>query len=73
MDTSCPSLDEQALALLTWLTRTSTTYHLWPAITRRGHLMLLALMSKPPSLAYLASLSKLGRPPHRSYEQMFCS
>ncbi|GMN65037.1 hypothetical protein TIFTF001_034111 [Ficus carica] len=55
MDTSCPSLDEQALALLTWLARVSTIFHIWPATTRRRHLMLIALMSKSLSLAYLAN------------------
>ncbi|GMN47454.1 hypothetical protein TIFTF001_016636 [Ficus carica] len=50
MDTSCPSLDEQALALLTWLARVSTIFHIWPATTRRRHLMLIALMRQAPYL-----------------------
>ncbi|GMN24526.1 hypothetical protein TIFTF001_043794 [Ficus carica] len=44
-----------------------------PAITRRSHLMLLALVSKTSSLAYLAKWDKKGRPPHKDHEQIFYS
>ncbi|GMN63741.1 hypothetical protein TIFTF001_032801 [Ficus carica] len=33
------ALMSKLLALLTGLARTLTTLHLWPAITRNGHLM----------------------------------
>ncbi|GMN36651.1 hypothetical protein TIFTF001_042483 [Ficus carica] len=59
------ALMSKLLALLTWLAKACLTHHIWPATIRRRHFMLLALMSKPPSLAYLASWSKLGRPPHK--------
>ncbi|GMN60680.1 hypothetical protein TIFTF001_029789 [Ficus carica] len=43
-----PHRDFEHASLAYWLARASSMLHIWPAITRSGHLMLLALVSKLP-------------------------
>ncbi|GMN74338.1 hypothetical protein TIFTF001_053146 [Ficus carica] len=62
-------MSKPPLALHPWQAKACTTHHLRPATTRRRHLMLLALVSKLPSFAYLAIWDKNGRPPHRDFDK----